>query len=83
MKPAVWRIFRNNRWTYSDRPSSRADERAAWQPLYTEMQLKEFEQRIRAEEKEACAKMLDEMAAKDKLTNYYKVAAVAIRAKGE
>lgn len=34
MKPAVWRIFRNNRWSYSDTPSTRSDERAAWQPLY-------------------------------------------------
>ena len=30
-------------------------------------------------EREACAKVLDEMAAKDKLTNYFKVAALAIR----
>lgn len=33
-------------------------------------------------EREACAKVLDEMAAKDKLSNYYKVAALAIREKG-
>ena len=31
------------------------------------------------EEREECAKVLDEMAAKDKLSNYYKVAALAIR----
>lgn len=33
-------------------------------------------------EREACAKLLDEMAAKDKLTNYYVVAALAIRERG-
>ena len=32
---------------------------------------------------EACAKVLDEMAAQDKWTNYYGVAANAIRAMGE
>ena len=37
----------------------------------------------RREEREACAVQLDEMAAKDKLTNYYKVAANAIRARGQ
>ena len=35
-----------------------------------------------AEEREACAKVLDEMAAKDKLSNYYKVAAFTIRERG-
>ena len=33
-------------------------------------------------EREACAKVLDEMAAKDRLSNYYQVAALAIRARG-
>lgn len=32
-------------------------------------------------EREDCAKLLDEMAAQDKHTNYYKVAANAIRAR--
>lgn len=32
---------------------------------------------------EVCAKVCDEMAARDKLSNYYKVAANAIRAKGQ
>jgi hypothetical protein len=35
------------------------------------------------DEREACAKVLDEMAAKDKLSNYYQVAALAIRARGQ
>ena len=33
-------------------------------------------------EREACAKLLDDLAAKDKLSNYYKVAALAIRERG-
>ena len=34
-------------------------------------------------EREACAKVLDEMAAKDRLSNYYQVAALAIRERGQ
>lgn len=34
-----------------------------------------------AAEREACAKVCDELAARDKLSNYYKVAANAIRAR--
>lgn len=34
-------------------------------------------------EREACAKVLDAMAEKDKLSNYYRVAALAIRARGQ
>lgn len=33
-------------------------------------------------EREACAKVCDEMAEKDKLSNYYQVAALAIRERG-
>ena len=33
-------------------------------------------------EREACAKLMDDMAAQDKHSNYYKVAAKAIRARG-
>ena len=36
----------------------------------------------KAEEREACGKLLDEMSAQDKWSNYYKVAARAIRARG-
>ena len=35
-----------------------------------------------AAEREACAKICDEMAEKDKLSNYYRVAALAIRERG-
>ena len=34
-------------------------------------------------EREACAKLMDDMAAQDKHSNYYKVAAKAIRARGK
>ena len=38
-----------------------------------------FSDLIAAHETEQCAKLMDDMAARDKLTNYYKVAALAIR----
>lgn len=38
---------------------------------------------IAAAEREECAKVCDELAALDMLSNYYKVAANAIRARGE
>ena len=41
MKPSAWRIFRNGRWNYADKPSNRQEERAAWQPLYTDIAVKE------------------------------------------
>lgn len=48
--------------------------------------LKTFAERIaaaaKAGEREACGKLLDEMSAQDKWSNYYKVAARAIRARG-
>ena len=39
--------------------------------------------RLIAYEREACAEVLDAMAEKDKLSNYYQVAALAIRARGQ
>jgi len=39
-------------------------------------------QRAVQDEREECAKVLDEMAAADKLSNYYQVAAVKIRERG-
>jgi hypothetical protein len=45
-------------------------------------QIKTLVQRAVEDEREACARVLDEMAAKDTLTNYYKVAALAIRERG-
>jgi len=38
-----------------------------------------FADLIAAHEREQCAQLMDDMAARDKLTNYYKVAALAIR----
>jgi hypothetical protein len=60
MKPAAYRIFRNNRWNYGDAPSIRKEERAAWQPLYSDIDVQEMKARIRAEQKEACAKRLED-----------------------
>lgn len=37
---------------------------------------------VAAAEREACAKVTDDMAKQDKHSNYYKVAAKAIRARG-
>ena len=37
---------------------------------------------LAAAEREACAKVLDEMAGKDRLSNYFQVAALAIRERG-
>lgn len=39
----------------------------------------ELIEEIRTDEREACAKVCDELAAQDKLSNYYGVAARAIR----
>ena len=44
--------------------------------------LAEIAQYFIDKERKACANALDEMAAKDKLTNYYKAAALAIRERG-
>ena len=41
-----------------------------------------FANLVAAAEREECAKVLDEMAAADKLSNYYQVAALRIRERG-
>jgi len=43
--------------------------------------LERFAALVAAAEREACAKVCDEMASRDTLSNYYKVAANAIRAR--
>lgn len=53
-----------------------------WPQGITE-ELERFANLVAAAEREACAKLMEDMAAKDKLTNYYKVAANAIRARGQ
>ena len=61
-----------------------AEESGLW--LHTDRQyeaVEKFANIVAAAENEACAKLMDEMAVKDKLTNYYKVAANAIRARGQ
>lgn len=49
---------------------------------WTQNHWTEYERSIAAAEREACAKVLDAMAEKDKLSNYYRVAALAIRERG-
>jgi len=44
--------------------------------------VKRFAKLVAAAEREECAKLLDEMAAADKLSNYYQVAALRIRERG-
>ena len=44
--------------------------------------LQELEWQVAEREREACAKVCDDLAANDKLSNYYAVAARAIRARG-
>ena len=44
--------------------------------------LTRFAELVAAAEKEECAKVMDDMAKQDKHSNYYKVAAKAIRAGG-
>lgn len=46
-------------------------------------ELHRFADLIAAAEREECAKVCDELAALDNLSNYYKVAANAVRARGE
>lgn len=49
----------------------------------TNIMLERFFKKAQESEREACAKILDEMAEKDKLSNYYVVAALAIRSRGQ
>ena len=46
-------------------------------------QLECFAKLVVEKEREACAKLCEEMAVKDRFTNYYKVAANAIRERGQ
>ena len=55
----------------------------SWVGTQTTEFLERFAAIVAAAEREACAKVLDEMAIQDKLTNYYGIAAADIRARGE
>ena len=37
-KPVVWRVFRNNQWTYRASPNESKEERVIWQPLFAHRQ---------------------------------------------
>ena len=45
-------------------------------------ELERFAKLVAEDEREACAKVLDVMAENDKLSNYYRVAGLAIRERG-
>jgi hypothetical protein len=55
----------------------------AWDLNWFDPYLERFAALVAAAEREACAKVCDEFAARDKLSNYYAVAANAIRARGQ
>jgi hypothetical protein len=76
MKPAIWRIFRNGRWSYSDSPSTRSEDRAAWQPLYAEQPT------VQAE-REACAKFIEQEYVRQFDEPWRDNLAKAIRARGQ
>jgi hypothetical protein len=57
-----------------------ADSNGVVHPAY---QLEAFANLVAAAEREACAKLLDEMAAQDKHSNYYVVAAKALRTRSK
>ena len=65
-------------------PGAGGDPNGLWEPHghenVTELMFK-FAALVAAAEREACAKVLDDMAAQDTRTNYYQVAAAAIRAR--
>lgn len=67
-----------NRQEIIDSWNAQADEYNQWDDLGEDEKL-EWAMQM---EREACAKLCDEMASRDKLSNYYKVAANAIRARG-
>ena len=46
------------------------------------IRVSKFANMVAAFEREECAKLLDEMAAEDRLSNYYQVAALRIRERG-
>jgi len=50
---------------------------------YDHPSLERFAALVAAAEREACAKVCDEFAARDKFSNYYQVAANAIRERGQ
>ena len=50
-----------------------------WEDVICTEELVAFAKLVAEHEREKCAKLMDEMAVKDNLTNYYKVAANAIR----
>lgn len=61
-RPAAWRIFRNNRWTYTDSRTERREDRHLWQPLYTDIDMQAEFERGRQHERDLLAKKTDDVA---------------------
>ena len=61
--------------------SSFQDDSGCW--IFKDEGLLDFVFMVQKAEREACAKVCDDLAANDKLSNYYAVAARAIRERGE
>ena len=72
----VMRITRDGVWV---NPDMQVDEIAKSVLHALDYQVKVLVQRAVEDEREACAQVCDELAAQDKLSNYYAVAARAIR----
>ena len=75
----VMRITRDGVWV---NPDMAVDETAKAVLDALDYQVKVLVQRAVEDEREACAVVCDELAAQDKLSNYYAVAARAIRERG-
>ena len=75
----VMRITRDGVWV---NPDVAVDDTAKSVLQAIEGYVKVLVQRAVEDEREACAALLDEMAAADRLSNYYQVAALRIRERG-
>ncbi len=78
-KTEVMRITKDGVWV---NPNMEVDETAKAVLDALSSQVKVLVQKAIEDEREACAKVCDDLAANDKLSNYYVVAARAIRARG-
>ena len=76
----VLRLSKDGIWANPDIP---ADEAAKLVLEAINYNIKVLVQKAVEAEREACAQLLDDMAARDKLSNYYAIAAKAIRARGQ
>ena len=76
----VLRLSKDGIWANPDIP---ADEAAKLVLEAINYNINVLVQKAVEAEREACAQLLDDMAARDKLSNYYAIAAKAIRERGQ